>query len=93
MRWLEAALAFALLLIIFSTIVSTILEMAYRAFGLRHKGLKLMLGHLFDQVIWPRYSGRPVRMGRLNEGWGVGVSPTIFAKNLSTCCAPIRPHY
>lgn len=54
MQWLTALLAFATTMLIFSIIVSTLVEMIHRIFGLRSKGLRLMLQNLYDRVIEPR---------------------------------------
>src|SRR5438105_3120557 len=51
MIWLSAALAFAVTMLILSMIVSTIVETLHRLFGLREKGLRMMLGHLYERVI------------------------------------------
>jgi hypothetical protein len=53
MKWLEALLAFALTMIVFSTMVSVILEMIYRFLREREKLFVLMLERLFNQVLWP----------------------------------------
>ncbi|WP_415236886.1 hypothetical protein [Sneathiella sp.] len=54
MVMLEAALAFAVVMIIFSTVVTGIIEFIHRIMGTRHKHLKRMVGHLFDQYLVPR---------------------------------------
>lgn len=58
MIWLEAALAFAITMLVFSTMVSVILETIHRVFGLRQAGLRVMLEKLFDEVLWPRVQMR-----------------------------------
>ncbi|BAV45974.1 Putative uncharacterized protein [Mesorhizobium loti] len=54
MQWLTALLAFATTMLMFAIIVSTLVEMIHRIFGLRAKGLRLMLENLYNQVIVPR---------------------------------------
>lgn len=51
MDWLNAALAFAITMLMLAMVVSTIVETLHRLIGLREKGLRQMLGHLFDQVL------------------------------------------
>lgn len=72
MIWLEAAVAFALLMIVFSTMVSAILEVIHRIFGLRHRGLKKMLENLFNRIIWTRYSKKLTRMAAAK---GINIDP------------------
>ncbi|MET0657419.1 MAG: hypothetical protein ABW110_04585 [Steroidobacteraceae bacterium] len=54
MKWLQAALAFSLLMLVLATIVTIILETAYRALLTREKGFRIMMGRLFDEVLKPR---------------------------------------
>ncbi len=54
MQWLTATLAFATTMLFFAVVVSTLVEMIHRSFGLREKGLELMLESLFERVIKPR---------------------------------------
>jgi hypothetical protein len=54
MIWLEAALAFAITMLVFSTMVSVITETFHRMLGLRQAGLRVMLEKLFEEVLWPR---------------------------------------
>ena len=71
MTWLNAALAFAVTMLIMSMVTSVFVETLHRCGGVREKGLRLMLGHFFDRVIAPHLakSGRPpeaVRTGFLD---------------------------
>ena len=54
MVWLNASLAFTLVMIIFCTMVTAVTEAIHCLFGMRQRGLKRMLVQLFDQAIWPR---------------------------------------
>jgi hypothetical protein len=54
MIWLEAALAFALTMTVLATLVTMLMEVGYRVFLTREKGLELMMERLFDNVLWPR---------------------------------------
>ncbi len=54
MKWLQAALAFALIMLVLATIVTIILETAYRALLTREKGFRIMMARLFDEVLKPR---------------------------------------
>lgn len=54
MKWLQATLAFSLIMLVLATIVTIILETAYRALLTREKGFRLMMERLFDEVLKPR---------------------------------------
>jgi hypothetical protein len=58
MQWIEAALAFALTMIVFSTIVTVITEVILRALRSREKNFRSMVEQLFDQIVWPRVRER-----------------------------------
>src|SRR5262249_52754679 len=68
MAWLNAALAFVVAMILFSTIASAATESLQRICHLREKGLRGMLERLFEQVIWPRlaehFAGTPATSAR-----------------------------
>ena len=51
MTWLNAALAFAITMLILSMVTSVFVETIHRLIGLREKGLANMLGHFYDRVI------------------------------------------
>ncbi|MEQ8654257.1 MAG: hypothetical protein RIC87_17450 [Kiloniellales bacterium] len=54
MELLESAMAFAVVMIILSTIVSGIVEVGLRALRWRERTLKQTVVTLFDTVVWPR---------------------------------------
>jgi hypothetical protein len=54
MSWLQAALAFALVMLVLSTIVTILLEGCYRVFQVRESGFRLMMERIFDDVLKPR---------------------------------------
>lgn len=58
MEWLEAGLAFAVTMMVFSTMVSVIIETGHRVFRIREKGLRMIMAHVYEDVIWPRLSNR-----------------------------------
>ena len=58
MELLEAAMAFAIVMIIFSTIATGIVEFVLRLWGLRGKCLRRAVDELFDEVVWPRLQDR-----------------------------------
>ena len=58
MMWLNAALAFIVTMILFSTIVSAATESVHRIFHMRERGLRTMLGQLFDEIVWPRLASQ-----------------------------------
>jgi len=51
MEWLTAILAFATTMLIFSVIVTTLVETAHRSYGARARGLWNMLERFYEQVI------------------------------------------
>jgi hypothetical protein len=51
MQLIEAALAFAITMLVLSLVVSSFVELVHRIFSMREAGLKYMLGQLFDQVL------------------------------------------
>jgi hypothetical protein len=54
MKWLQAALAFSLVMLVLSSIVTIILETGYRVLLTREKGFRLMMERMFDAVLKPR---------------------------------------
>lgn len=54
MQWLTAILAFAVTMLVFAIIVSTLVEMIHRIVRLRSQGMRLMLENLYERVIVPR---------------------------------------
>lgn len=53
MHFLESALAFAITMLFFSMLVTTLVETFHRIIGIRQTGLSIMLETVFDKVIWP----------------------------------------
>lgn len=53
MIWIEAALAFAVVMIIFSTLTTSVVEILHQGFGLRQKILRRIVTDFYDDVIWP----------------------------------------
>ena len=51
MQLIEAALAFAITMLVLSLIVSSFVELIHRVLSMREAGLKYMLGQVFDQVL------------------------------------------
>lgn len=54
MQLLESAMAFAVTMIIFSTITTGIVELLLRSLGTREKYLEKTIRALFQTVVWPR---------------------------------------
>ena len=54
MQWLTAVLAFATTMLIFSIVVSTLVETIHRIARLRSKSLEMMLENLYTHAIKPR---------------------------------------
>lgn len=67
MAMLEAAMAFAVTMIIFSTITTGIVEFIHRIAGVRSKTLKNMARQLFDDYIWPRLNDSLDRLANERE--------------------------
>lgn len=57
MQALDAALAFAITMLILAMVVTTLVETLHRIFGLREKGLALLLGHFYDRLLFSRTGG------------------------------------
>ena len=54
MDWIEAALAFAVVMMLLSTAVSLLMEAVYNTMSLREKGLRRLIECLYEDVIVPR---------------------------------------
>lgn len=48
---LDASLAFAITMLVLAMVVTTLVETLHRIFGLREKGLALLLGNFYDRVL------------------------------------------
>lgn len=59
MQSIDAALAFAITMLVLAMVVTTIVETVHRILGLREKGLALMLCSFYDRVL-ARHCGREV---------------------------------
>jgi len=57
MEWLEAALAFAVIMMVLSTMVTVVIETAHRVFRLRENGLRRIMETMYGKVIQPRLAG------------------------------------
>ncbi len=53
MQWITAILAFAVTMLVFAIIVSTLVEMIHRVWDLRAGGMRLMLENIYTKVIAP----------------------------------------
>lgn len=56
MEWIEAALAFAVIMMVFSTMVTVMVETLHRFLRIREKGLEEMMETVYIKVIQPRLS-------------------------------------
>jgi hypothetical protein len=83
MQALDAGLAFAITMLILTTVVTTLVETLHRLFGLREKGLAILLGNFYDRILWSRSGGalrgaddrrRFIEMMTINRG-PVGKAP------------------
>lgn len=54
MHVIVSAMAFSVVIIVLSTIVTGIVELLLRVFGLRERTLRKTVGSLFENVVWPR---------------------------------------
>jgi hypothetical protein len=57
MQALDAALAFAITMLILAMVVTTLVETLHRLFGLREKGLAILLGNFYDRILAARSGG------------------------------------
>src|SRR5688572_24478670 len=60
MQALNAALAFAITMLVLSMVVTTLVETLHRIFGLREKALAILLGNFYDRILYSR-SGSALR--------------------------------
>jgi hypothetical protein len=58
MQVLTAALAFAIIMLVLSMVVSALVETIHRLFGMRERGLYYLLGQFYDHVLKP-YASAP----------------------------------
>jgi hypothetical protein len=79
MQVITAALAFAIVMLVLSMVVSTLVETIHRIFGMRESGLYVMLGRLYDEILI-HYSG---------EGTSERLSKSKFQTDMSENRAPI----
>ena len=76
MQIIEAALAFAITMLVLSLTCSSLVEIIHRVFAMREAGLKHMLGRIFDQVL-DKYVDAPAKAQLL------GVDKTQLTKKLT----------
>ncbi len=62
MELLSAALAFALTMLALSIVVTSTVETIHRIVGLREKGLRVMMGHLYDTTVAPHVARSPLSL-------------------------------
>jgi hypothetical protein len=64
MQWLEAAAAFAVVMMVFSTLATIVLETAHRITRIRERGLERLVATMYDRVVKPRVAGALERSDR-----------------------------
>ena len=88
MQALDAGLAFAITMLILAMVVTTLVETLHRLFGLREKGLAILLGNFYDRILFSRSGGalrgaddrrRFIEMMTINRG-PVGKAPMTRAR-------------
>jgi hypothetical protein len=57
MQSLDAALAFAITMLVLAMVVTTLVETLHRLLGLREKGLAILLGTFYDRILFSRSGG------------------------------------
>ena len=67
MAFLTAALAFAVTMLILAMSTSVLVETIHRCIGLREKGFRLMIGHIYDRVIGPLVAGNGLDAAALKQ--------------------------
>jgi len=60
MQSLDAALAFAITMLVLAMVVTTLVETLHRIFGLREKGLALLLSNFYDRILTSRSAGASI---------------------------------
>ena len=78
MEWLETGLAFAVTMIVFSTMVSVIVETGHRILRIREKGLQRLMATLYEDVIWPRLSNQLGQKKATVKDFVTGMTSTRF---------------
>lgn len=81
MQLIEAALAFAITMLVLSLIVSSFVELIHRVLSMREAGLKYMLGQMFDQVLKKYLTDEKVLAlvnGSLPEGKKITTAPEAW---------------
>lgn len=78
MEWLEAAVAFAVIMIVLSTMVSVLTETFHRILRLREDGLTRMVTALYEQVVQPRLAGQLAHVGATANGFVAQVTSTRY---------------
>lgn len=54
MPWIEASIAFAATMMVFSSLISVIIETGHRLFRVRESGLQRLMGHMYHDILVPR---------------------------------------
>lgn len=78
MEWLETGLAFAVTMMVFSTMVSVIVETGHRILRIREKGLQRLMATLYEDVIWPRLSNQLGQKKATVKDFVTGMTSTRF---------------
>lgn len=78
MEWLETGLAFAVTMMVFSTMVSVIVETGHRILRIREKGLQRLVAALYEDVIWPRLSNQLGQKKATVKDFVTGMTSTRF---------------
>ena len=78
-------MAFAIAMILFSTIVTGIVELIMRLFGVREKNLQTTLESLFENVVWPRMKSRFVTVAtdKDDDQKDLDASPLLLKQSTS----------
>ena len=78
MDWLEATLAFAVLMMVMSTVVSVLVEMVHRLLGAREEGLQLLVKGLYTDYLRPRLGKLPGAAGGSLEAFAARMTTARF---------------
>ncbi len=82
MELLESAMAFAVVMIMFSTLVSGIVEFVFKLFAMRESNLQTTIEGLFNSVIWPRMKHRLHVEGTIAEDNDIAGIREEFVKSM-----------
>ncbi len=93
MIWLEAAMAFCVVMMVLSTMVTVLVESFYhRLFKLRQRGMRQLVAALYEDIIKPRLAGVPASASQFSKDLTT-LRYMPFSKQLSGFSGWFRQHW